>query len=88
MEKNICTVWFFVGIIERAMMGHFLVFKKMEGEAFNCMGNLIRFKLIKFIFILTCSQILLHLVRFHSSSLTEQYSVVVSDYNKFIMKIR
>lgn len=32
-------------------MWHLLDFKKWkEGEAFNCMGNLIRFRLIKFIF--------------------------------------
>lgn len=69
-------------------MEHFLVFKKWKGRLLIVRRNLIRFKLIKFIFILTRSQILLHLVRFHSSSFTEQYSVVVLDYNKFIMKIR
>lgn len=36
---------------ERAIMWHVLDFKKWkEREAFNCMGNLIRFRLIKFIF--------------------------------------
>lgn len=50
-KKSICPVCCSVEITERAIMWHLLDFKKWKkGEAFNCMGNLIRFRLIKFIF--------------------------------------